>query len=176
MRALPFQFFSILESMEFPSTFKDLLRRAPEELVKIAMELKGVPQNAQWHPEGNTLKHVIVVFRRALERHPDNRDIALSAFFHDLGKLETLKFHPKTGEPTAYGHEDVSADLVKKHVSWIKEMGGNPANVYYIVKNHMKMKPRVWDQMRNKKKEKIKAFRAFKDLDSFSKIDRGGLD
>jgi len=34
----------------------------------------------------------------------------------------------------------------------------------------------VWDQMRNKKKEKIKAFRAFKDLDSFSKIDRGGLD
>lgn len=174
MRAFNFELFSLLESEDFPSDFKSLLRRAPEELVKIAMDLKKVPQNPKWHPEGNTLKHVILVFKRALEEHPENRDIALAAFFHDLGKLETLSFHPTTGEPTAYGHEDVSATLVKKHVDWIKEMGGNPANVYFIVKNHMKMKPRVWDEMRDKKKEKIKAFRAFGDLERFSKIDRGG--
>jgi cytochrome c556 len=40
----------------------------------------------------------------------------------------------------------------------------------------MKMKPRVWDNMRDKKKEKLKSFGAFDKLNNFSKIDRGGLD
>ncbi len=154
--------------------FKEILLQAPGELVQITMSLKDVAQNPKWHPEGNTLKHVITVFKRAVEHHPDNLDLAISAFFHDLGKLETYDINTKTGQPTAYGHEKVSAMLVKKYHDWIKKLGGNPANVYYIVKNHMRMKQ--MDVMKDSKKNKLKSFRAFNDLDKFSKIDRGGLD
>ena len=51
--------FQIWENKNMPLNFKDILLRAPGELVKIAMSLKGVAQNPKWHPEGNTLKHVI---------------------------------------------------------------------------------------------------------------------
>ena len=168
--------FQIWENKNAPLNFKDILLQAPGELVKITMSLKDVAQNPKWHPEGNTLKHVITVFKRAVEHHPDNLDLAVAAFFHDLGKLETYEISPKTGQPTAHGHEKVSAKLVKQYADWIKQIGANPANVYYITANHMKMKPRVWDVMKDKKKDKIKSFRAFGDLEKFSKIDRGGLD
>jgi len=166
--------FKIWENKENSMTFRDILMKAPGELVQITMSLKDVAQNPKWHPEGNTLKHVITVFKRAIEHHSDNLDLALAAFFHDLGKLETYDINPKTGQPTAYGHENVSADLVKKYSDWIKELGGNPANIYYIVKNHMRMKQ--FDVMKDKKKNRLKSFRAFGDLEKFSKIDRGGLD
>lgn len=176
-KAVILQFSSFIkESKNFPKSFKELLMKAPEKLVDITMSLKGVSQNPKWHPEGNTLKHVIVVFKRAIEHHPGNLDIAVAAFFHDLGKLDTYAISDKTGQPTAYGHELVSARLVKEHRDWIKQLGANPTNVYYIVRNHMKMKPQTWDNMRDKKKSKVKAFRAFGDLEKFSGIDRGGLD
>ena len=164
------------ESTDFPKSFKEILMKAPGKLVDITMSLKEVSQNPEWHPEGNTLKHVIVVFKRAIEHYPGNLDLAVAAFFHDLGKLDTFAISPKTNQPTAYGHELVSAKLVKEYRDWIKQLGANPANVYYIVRNHMKMKPRTWDHMRDKKKSKVKAFRAFGDLEKFSGIDRGGLD
>ena len=173
---LDFNKWLIFESFDFPKTLKGLLKIAPEELVNMTMELQKVPQNPKWHPEGNTLKHVILVFRRALNEHPDNLDIAMAAFFHDIGKLHTLSYHPKTGQPTAHGHEKKSAELVKKHRNWIKEIGANPTNVYYIVRNHMKMKPSTWDNMRDKKKDKLKAYKSFGDLEKFSKIDKGGRD
>jgi hypothetical protein len=166
----------LIESSNFPKNFKEILLRAPSELVNVAMGLKGVPQNAKWHPEGNTLKHIIIVFRRALSEYPDNLDIAVAAFFHDLGKLHTLDYHPKTGQPTAYGHEKKSAELVKQYRNFIKTLGANPTNVYYIVRNHMKMKPSTWDKMRDIKKQKLKKYRGFDDLEKFSKIDRGGID
>lgn len=166
----------IWESERVGMNFKDLLLKAPGELVQIAMSLKNVAQNPKWHPEGNTLKHIITVFKRAVEHYPDNIDIAMAAFFHDLGKLDTYEISPKTGQPTAHGHENVSAELVKKYANWISEIGADPEVVYYIVINHMKMKPSIWNVMKDKKKNKIKSSDSFKDLEKFSKIDRGGLD
>ena len=168
--------FKIWENKNQQMNFKEILLRAPCELVEITMSLKNVAQNPRWHPEGNTLKHVITVFKRAVEHHPNNLDLAVAAFFHDLGKLETYEISPKTGQPTAHGHEKVSAKLVEKYSEWIRELGADPEVVHYIVINHMKMKPNVWDVMKDKKKDKIKSFRAFGDLEKFSKIDRGGLD
>ena len=104
--------FKIWENKNQQMNFKEILLRAPGELVEITMSLKNVAQNPRWHPEGNTLKHVITVFKRAVEHHPNNLDLAVAAFFHDLGKLETYEISPKTGQPTAHGHEKVSAKLV----------------------------------------------------------------
>jgi len=154
------------------SSFKELFERLPKELQTRVYALKNIGQNPQWHPEGNVLKHTIMVVRRALK--DNDMDLAIAAMFHDIGKDETAGVHPKTGRITHYGHEDVSAKLAKKYRDWIIKMGGNPANVYYIVKNHMKFKQ--LSNMRPVKQAKLKSFRAFDKLSKFGKHDRGGLD
>ena len=116
------------------------------------------------------LKHTIAVTNRALKT--GDIDFALAALFHDIGKDETAKLHPKKGFWTHYGHEHVSAKLVKKYRKWIISMGGNPLDIYWIVKQHMRMK--VFDKMKWTKQDKMKKFRAFDKLKKFSKMDKGG--
>ena len=83
--------------------------------------------------------------------------------------------NPKTGQPTAHGHEKVSTQLVNEYSEFIESLGGDPEEIVYMVSNHMKMKPRVWDVMRQSKKDKITDHPSFGNLDALSKIDRGGV-
>ena len=152
--------------------FKSLFKKMPSDLQKRVYNLKNFGQRVDKHPEGNVLKHTITVVNRSIKE--DDIDIAIAAMFHDIGKDETAGIHPKKGHITHFGHEKVSAGLVKKYRDWIKSVGGNPANVYYIVKNHMRFKQ--LDNMRIQKVMKLKAFRAFDKLGKFSKHDRSGLD
>lgn len=152
------------------NNFRELLDSAPEDLQKRVMALKVIPQNAIYHPEGNVLKHTITVVNRALK--DDDINMAIAALLHDVGKDETLAY--KGDRPTAYGHEKVSASMVKNYRDWIISLGGLPSKVFFIIKNHMRVKK--FDEMRPKKQEKLKSFGAFDKLKDFSKIDRGGLD
>ena len=154
-----------------PKKFKDIFNALPSDLRKRVFNLKKYDQRRDKHPEGNVLKHTIAVTNRALKT--GDIDFALAALFHDIGKDETAGIHPKHGYITHWGHEHVSAKLVKKYAKWIKSMGGNPVDIYYIVKQHMRMK--VFDKMRWEKQEKMKKFRAFGKLKKFSKdFDKGG--
>jgi hypothetical protein len=151
--------------------FKSLFQKMPSDLQKRVYNLKNIEQRKDTHPEGNVLKHTITVVNRSLK--DDDIDIAIAAMFHDIGKDETMGIHPTKGHITHFGHEKVSANLVSKYKNWIQSVGANPANVLYIVKNHMRYKE--LSNMRPKKQEKLKSFRAFDKLDKFSKHDRGGL-
>jgi tRNA nucleotidyltransferase/poly(A) polymerase len=165
------------ESIETPriTSFRELVEKSPKELKDILYSNWQAKQNPKWHPEGNTLKHIIVVTNRAIKTEPYNINLILAGYFHDLGKMATYEISPKTGQPTAYGHENISADLVNKYQDFITELGGNPEVVNYIVKNHMKMKPSTWDVMKDVKKDVIKSHPNFSDLERFSTIDKGGL-
>ena len=165
------------ESMETPkiTSFRELVEKSPKELKDILYSNWQAKQNPKWHPEGNTLKHIIVVTNRAIKTEPYNINLILAGYFHDLGKMATYEISPKTGQPTAYGHENISADLVDKYQDFITELGGNPEVVNYIVKNHMRMKPSTWDVMKDVKKDVIKSHPSFSDLEKFSTIDKGGL-
>ena len=132
-------------------------------------------QNPEFHPEGNALKHIIVVTNRADRQFPDNKNIQLAAYFHDLGKLTTAGINPKTGQPTAYEHEKESVKLVNQFSDFIKQQGADPEVVKFIVSNHMKVKPRTWDVMKQQKKDPIASNPNFSDLEKFSTIDKGGL-
>ena len=151
--------------------FKSLFKKMPSDLQKRVYNLKNFGQRLDKHPEGNVLKHTMVVVNRSIK--DDDIDIAIAAMFHDIGKDETAGIHPKKGHITHFGHEKVSASLVSQYRDWIKSVGGNAANVFYIVKNHMRYKQ--LDDMRIKKVMKLKSFRAFDKLSKFSKHDRGGL-
>jgi Zn finger protein HypA/HybF involved in hydrogenase expression len=152
--------------------FKSLFKKMPSDLQKRVYNLKNFGQRLDKHPEGNVLKHTIKVVNRSIK--DDDIDIAIAAMFHDIGKDETAGIHPKKGHITHFGHEKVSASLVKKYRKFIESVGGNTANVFYIVKNHMKYKQ--LSVMTPKKVNKVKSFRAFDKLGKFSKHDRGGLD
>ena len=153
-----------------PTKFKDIYNALPSDLKKRVYNLKNYDQRRDAHPEGNVLKHTIAVTNRALQT--GDIDFALAALFHDIGKDETAGIHPKKGHITHFGHEHVSAKLVKKYAKWIKSMSGNPVDIYYIVKQHMRMK--VFDKMKWTKQEKLKKFRAFDKLKKFSTMDKGG--
>ena len=74
--------------------------------------------------------------------------------------------------PKAFS-EELCDKLVKKYDKWIKSMGGNTLDIYYIVKQHMRMK--VFDKMKWVKQQKLQQFRAFDKLKKFSKdFDKGG--
>jgi tRNA nucleotidyltransferase/poly(A) polymerase len=153
------------------NTFRDLYKTLPPDLKQILYRLWTVPQNPKWHPEGNTLKHVITVANRAIRL--GDADILLAALFHDLGKFETLAFNIKTRQPSAHGHEKVSATRVKEYRKYIKSMGANPVIVYYLVRQHMRVKN--LDDMRKKKQEFMEKNPNVGKLKSFMSIDRGGL-
>ena len=154
-----------------PKTFRDIYDRMPKDLKQHVYDLKHQGQRKDKHPEGNVLKHTIIVTRRALKT--GDIDMALAAIFHDIGKSSTAGVHPKKGHITHFGHEKMSSELVKKYSKWITSMGGNPEDVYYILNHHMKMK--VFKDMRPKKQEKMKQHKLFGKLKRFSdKIDKGG--
>lgn len=152
--------------------FRDLFDKMPSDLQKRVYNLKNFGQRPDKHPEGNVLKHTIMVVNRSLK--DDDIDIALAAMFHDIGKDETANIHPKKGYITHFGHEKVSANLVKKYGDWIESIGGNPDTVFFIVKNHMKYK-RISD-MNPKKQSHFKSEPNFDKVSKFSKHDKGGLD
>ena len=152
-------------------TFRDIWTKMPMDLKKTVYALKDQAQNPPHHPEGNVLKHTIIVTRRALAT--GDIDLALAAIFHDIGKATTAGTHPKTGKVTHYGHEKDSSEMVKKYGRWITSMGGNPEDVLYLVSQHMRMK--VFKDMRPKKQEKFASHKLHGKLTQFAtKIDRGG--
>jgi len=161
-----------------PNDPKTLIRSLPDDLKLLLFQQWDAKQNPLHHPEGNTFKHILIVLKRAYNKYPDDPNMILSALFHDLGKMNTYAINPKTGQPTAHGHENESVKYVEQFKNWIESIeGANIDTIKYIVKNHMKVKPNVWKDMRNKKKEPIKSDPNFQKLKDFtSKLDGGGID
>lgn len=163
--------------MKLPDNYEDLIKSMPLDLKELLFKQWGAKQNPKYHPEGNTLKHIIYVLRRAYRDYPDEPNVILAALFHDLGKMDTYEISPKTGQPTAYKHEKVSAEIVDKFASWINSFEDTDADeVNYLVRNHMLMKPETWSQMKDKKKKVVTDDPAFPRLEKFAKIDKGGVD
>ena len=152
--------------------FKDLFNTMPSVLQKRIHNLKNIKQRKDYHPEGNVLKHTIYAVERALKT--SDIDLAIAAMLHDVGKDETAGIHPEKGHETHWGHEKVSAKLIKKYRKWIVGIGGTPSDVYYIVKNSGRIKS--FHNMRKFKQDKMKVQKGrFGKLDKFSKgIDVGG--
>ena len=160
-----------------PNDPKTLIRTLPEDLKLLLFQQWNAKQNPLHHPEGNTFKHILIVLKRAYKNFPNDPNMILSALFHDLGKMDTYAVNPKTGQPTAHGHENKSIDYVHQFKDWIESIDGADINtVKYIVKNHMKVKPNVWKDMRDKKKDPIRQDPDFPKLKDFtSKLDGGGI-
>jgi hypothetical protein len=166
-----------MNKREIPSTPQELIRSMPADLKKLFFDQWGAKQTTKWHPEGNSLKHIILVVRRAYNKFGDDPNMIMAALFHDLGKMDTYAINPKTGEPTAYGHDAKSGEYVKQYADWILSFEGTNIDVIeYLVINHMKMKPSTWSVMKQTKKDPIEQNPAFDKLRGFETIDIGGIE
>ena len=82
-------------------------------------ELKYIPENPVWHPEGNTYAHTLLCIKQVGIRCKENQGIAFINFgvmCHDLGKLLT----PKEKLPSHHGHEDVGGEIVERICARLK--------------------------------------------------------
>lgn len=158
------------------TTPQELIKNLPQELKSLLFKQWGAKQNPKWHPEGNTLKHILVVIKRAYHHYPNDPNMIMAALFHDLGKMDTYNINPKTNLPTAYGHENKSLEYIDQYKDWIESFQNTDSEeVKYIVKNHMKIKPSTWDVMKDKKKNPIQSHPSFNKLRGFTdKLDGGG--
>lgn len=165
-----------MTKIKLPNNHRDLYNMMPDDLKKLLFSQWGAKQNPNWHPEGNSLKHILIVVKRAYHHYPEDPNMIITALFHDLGKMDTYNINPKTGLPTAYGHEKKSAGYVDMYSSWIGSFDGVDVDqVRYLVKNHMVVKPSIWGAMRDIKKEPIISHPSFDKLMGFTdKLDGGG--
>ena len=147
-------------------TFDELCDDAPEEIRKLISDCKTTSQSEFWHPEGSVYNHERIVYNRASKTR--NIDMAMAAFFHDLGKTTTTVKNNK-GSWSSPGHESHSAHIVSKYRFWIEEYGADYERVYNIVKHHMRIK--LMDEMRPAKRAEFMKNPYIKELMEFSKFD-----
>ena len=94
-----------------PSRMFEVLREcgALARLLPEVDRLWGVPQRADYHPEIDTGVHLMMVLDMAARLHA-NLPVRFACLGHDLGKGTT----PADVLPRHHGHEQRSADLVRK--------------------------------------------------------------
>lgn len=94
-----------------PSIFFETLRKA--NLLEIhfqeIQDLIGALQPVEYHPEGDSYNHTMIVLDKATQLTKDVV-IRFCALVHDLGKGVT----PKSMYPHHYGHDEKGVEVVKK--------------------------------------------------------------
>lgn len=94
-----------------PSIFFDVLRKANllEVHFKEIQDLIGSLQPEEYHPEGDSYNHTMIVVDKSVELTNDTA-IRFACLVHDLGKGVT----PKAMYPHHYGHDEKGIALVEK--------------------------------------------------------------
>jgi len=108
--------------------------------------IMGVPQDPEWHPEGDVGTHtmrVVDAAARIAEREGlegDDRAVLLfSALTHDFAKADTTELREKNGKLrwTAYGHESAGGPLARRFLERIGIKSAIVSQVVPLVENHL---------------------------------------
>lgn len=108
--------------------------------------LKGVPQDPEWHPEGDVAihtGHVVDCAARIAGRDHcagDDRAVLLfAALTHDFAKADTTELREKDGRLrwTAYGHEAAAGPLARRFLERIGIKDAIVEQVVPLVEHHL---------------------------------------
>jgi tRNA nucleotidyltransferase (CCA-adding enzyme) len=106
----------------------------------------GVPQDSEWHPEGDVgvhTMHVVDAAAHIADRdsvEDDHRAVLLfAALTHDFAKADTTEQREKEGRLrwTAYGHEPAGGPLARRFLERIGIKGAIVDQVVPLVENHL---------------------------------------
>jgi len=149
-----------------------------DTIVPDLVAMKGCPQPAQWHSEGDVWAHTRLAlralssaaFRRAsvsLQRFYPSDDLSVSlllitaVLFHDIGKPFALKTpeRDKVDRIRFDGHDRIGAQIAQKHLARLRiqtapEYAVAPDYVAWLIKNHLLLLNTTVDEMRNNTIEK----------------------
>ena len=123
MSSKPSVFFEVLNSIDGLKTF------FPE-----IETLKGVPQRAEYHPEGDVFTHTLLVLDSAADLTSD-LIVRFSALVHDLGKGATAQ----DLLPKHHGHEEGGLPLVKQLGQRLKVPNDWMEGAAVVTKFHLKV-------------------------------------
>jgi tRNA nucleotidyltransferase (CCA-adding enzyme) len=130
-----------------PSVGLEWLRKlsAIEKLFPEIQSLIGVPQDPEWHPEGDVFVHTQLVIDRAREQidglpYPRQVTVMLAALAHDFGKPSTTEFID--GRLRSRGHEEAGVPPTESFLTRINvhTIDGYHvrAQVIALVREHLK--------------------------------------
>jgi tRNA nucleotidyltransferase (CCA-adding enzyme) len=119
--------------------------RVTEQLFPEMQALVGVPQQYEWHPEGDVDVHTMLTVDRARELvddlpYPKQVTVMLAALCHDFGKPSTTEFIE--GKTRSRGHEEAGARPTESFLERlnIHTLDGYDvrAQVIALVRDHLK--------------------------------------
>src|ERR1043165_2592348 len=96
--------------------------------------LEGVPQPAQFHPEGDVWTHTLMLLGQL---HDAPLTLALGALFHDVGKPATIEMADRI---RFNEHEKVGAEMTEKNMERLKYPREHIERVVALVRGHMSFK------------------------------------
>ena len=101
--------------------------------------LRGVPQDPEWHPEGDVFEHTLLALDRAAERAPRGRHarrvLLFATLCHDFGKPATTR--ERRGRITAYGHDAAGAPLARGFLERLRAPRALVDEVEALTRRHL---------------------------------------
>ncbi len=123
-----------------PSKALDVMRRS--RVLRFFPELEaleGVPQDPEWHPEGDVWVHTLMVIDRAAELRSGDaeRDLVMmfAALCHDLGKPATTVFD--RGRHRSPAHDDAGVPITEAMLERMRASGALREQVCALVAHHL---------------------------------------
>ena len=160
-------------------TFEEIVDAMPFHLRKMTLDLKGLRERPDYHPEASAYEHVRIVTERILslpESYQYKWTLVAAAVFHDLGKRITAKPNEKLVEklgkayPTSPGHDKFGAEMAVLESDWIFDtFGVHHGPVSYICKEHMRISS--FPNMRTSKQKAYMEDTYFSELCTFHMAD-----
>ncbi len=108
--------------------------------------LKGVPQDPDWHPEGDVATHTMYVLNEAVRvaaehgLEGDERSVLLfAALTHDFAKATTTQLREREGRMrwTSWGHEAAGGPMARAFLERIGVKASIVDQVVPLVENHL---------------------------------------
>ena len=140
---------------ERPSIFFWAMEEADhlKEFFPVVAQLRGVPQNPAYHPEGDVFKHTMLVLDCAAalrDRAEWPLGFMMAALCHDLGKYDATEVSPE-GKITSYAHPMTGRALAEAQLG---RLTGHVKLTRYVVNMvELHMRPNALAGSRSKKKK-----------------------
>jgi tRNA nucleotidyltransferase (CCA-adding enzyme) len=108
--------------------------------------MRGVPQDPEWHPEGDVAIHTMFVLNEAARiadrddcRGDDRAVLLFAALAHDFAKASTTVLRNRDGRMrwTAWGHEPAGGPLARSFLNRIGIKSAIQEPVVKLVENHL---------------------------------------
>ncbi|MFH1245984.1 MAG: HDIG domain-containing metalloprotein, partial [Candidatus Omnitrophota bacterium] len=104
-----------------------------EYVLPDAARMKGVPQPAQFHPEGDVFSHTLLMLKQLKQ---PSVVLAFACLLHDIGKPDTFQI---TDRIRFSGHDKTGAKIADKILRELCFPNADRENIVACVDNHMRM-------------------------------------